>query len=159
VDDIRIAAAIHDVGKLGIPDSIVLKPGKLAAQEFEVMKTHTEIGARIMERSNFEVVKVAREIALYHHERWDSSGYPQGLGGEAIPESARIVAVADVYDSLISDRVYRPAFPENKALAMIKEEKGRHFDPRILECFLDSLSEIHRIRQEVEEEGFLKDLW
>ena len=159
VDNIRIAAPIHDVGKLGIPDSIVLKPGKLTPEEFEVMKKHTEIGARILDGSNFDVVKVAREIALSHHERWDGSGYPQGLGGEAIPESARIVAVADVYDSLVSDRVYRPAFPENEALAMIEKEKGRHFDPKILECFFDSLSEIRRIKQEVDEQQFVEDLW
>jgi putative two-component system response regulator len=159
VDDIRIAAAVHDVGKLGIPDSIVLKPGKLTAEEFEIMKKHAEIGAHIMEQSNFKVVEVSREIALCHHERWDGSGYPQGLRGEAIPDSARVVAVADVYDSLISDRVYRPAFPENKALAMIKEEKGGHFDPRIVECFFDCLLEIQHIRQEVEEEAFWGDLW
>jgi len=159
VDNIRIAAPIHDVGKLGIPDSIVLKPGKLTPEEFEVMKKHTEIGARIMEGSNFEVVKVAREIALSHHEKWDGSGYPQGLGGQAIPECARIVAVVDVYDSLISDRVYRPAFQENQALAMMEEEKGKYFDPKILECFFDALQEIQRIRKEVEEEGILEDLW
>ena len=159
VDNIRIAAPIHDVGKLGIPDSIVLKPGKLTPEEFEVMKKHAEIGARILDGSNFDVVKVAREIALSHHERWDGSGYPHGLGGEAIPESARIVAVADVYDSLVSDRVYRPAFPENEALAMIEEEKGRHFDPKILECFFDSLSEIKHIQEEVDEQQSVEDLW
>ncbi len=159
VDNMRLAAPIHDVGKLGIPESILLKPGKLTPEEFEVMKKHTEIGAAIMDGSNFEAIKFAREIALSHHERWDGSGYPQGLAGKAIPESARIVAVVDVYDSLISDRVYRPAFPENEALAMIEEEKGRHFDPKILECFFDSLSEIQSIRREVEEEGFLPSLW
>src|SRR5208283_3888580 len=159
VSDIRLAAAMHDVGKIGIPDSILLKPGKLTPEEFEVMKKHTTIGARILHGSNFEVVKVAREIALSHHERWDASGYPHGLGGEAIPESARIVAVVDVYDSLVSDRVYRPAFPENEALAMIKEEKGRHFDPKILECFFDSLSEIRRIREVWNEQEFVEDPW
>ncbi len=159
VDDIRIAAPIHDVGKIGIPDSILLKPGKLTSVEFEIVKKHTEIGAGIMKGSNFEVLKTAGEIALSHHEKWDGSGYPHGLAGEAIPESARIVAVADVYDSLISDRVYRPAFPEAEALSVMKECNGSHFDPKILECFFDSLSKIRRIRQEVEEEGFLADLW
>ncbi len=159
VDNIRIAAPIHDVGKIGIPESILLKPGKLTSEEFEVAKKHTEIGARIMQGSNLEVLEVAREIAMSHHEKWDGSGYPQGLAGEAIPESARIVAVADVYDSLISERVYRPALPEAEALSIMKEGKGSHFDPKILECFFDSLSEIRRIRQEVEEEGFLVDLW
>ena len=159
VDNIRIAAPIHDVGKIAIPENIVLKPGKLTAEEFEVMKTHTEIGARIMEGSGFEVVQSAREIALSHHERWDGSGYPQGLREAAIPESARIVAVADVYDSLISDRVYRPAFSEDEALAMIKKEKEKHFDPNILECFFDSLLEMQRIRQEVNAAEFLENLW
>jgi putative two-component system response regulator len=159
VDIIRIAAPIHDLGKIGIPESIVLKPGKLTPEEFEVMKKHTEIGARIMEGSDFEVIRVASEIALSHHEKWDGTGYPRGLAREAIPETARVVAVADVYDSLVSDRVYRPAFPEKEALIMIKEEQGKHFDPRILECFFDSLSDIGRVRQEMDEARLLPALW
>jgi putative two-component system response regulator len=149
VNYIQLAAAMHDVGKIGIPDTILLKPGKLTREEFEVIKTHTTIGAAILDESDVSLIQMAREIALSHHEKWDGSGYPQGLIEEATPESARIVGVVDVYDAMASDRVYRPALPENEALSLMKIAKGESFDPRILDCFLDLLTEIRRIREEV----------
>ena len=152
VSDIRLAAAMHDVGKIGIPDSILLKPGKLTPEEFEMMKKHTTIGAQLLGSSNIPLLHMAKEIALSHHEKWDGSGYPDGLIAEAIPESGRIVALADVYDALVMDRVYRPAFPEPEALAMMTSNKGTYFDPRIFDRFMDLLPEIRRIRLEVQDE-------
>jgi putative two-component system response regulator len=152
VSDIRLAAAMHDVGKIGIPDSILLKPGKLTSEEFEVMKKHTTIGAQLLGSSNIPLLHMAKEIALSHHEKWDGSGYPDGLVGEAIPDSGRIVALADVYDALVMDRVYRPAFPEPEALAMMTSNKGTYFDPRMFDRFMDLLPEIRRIRLEVQDE-------
>ena len=149
VNYIQLAAAMHDVGKIGIPDTILLKPGKLTREEFEVIKTHTTIGAAILDESDVSLIQMAREIALSHHEKWDGSGYPQGLIEEATPESARIVGVVDVYDAMASDRVYRPALPEDEALSLMKIGKGESFDPRLLECFLDLFTEIRRIREEV----------
>ena len=146
---LRLSAPMHDVGKIGVPDSILLKPGKLTGDEFDVMKTHTTIGARILEGSNVPVLNTSRDIALRHHERWDGSGYPDGIEGEDIPEAARIVAVVDVYDALVNNRVYRPAFLEEKALAIMSEEKGEHFDPEIFEAFLDVLPVIRDILGEV----------
>lgn len=137
VDDIRVAAIMHDIGKIGIADGILLKPDSLTPEEFEVVKKHTEIGASILDHSEIPLLQMAEEIALCHHEKWDGSGYPQGLAGEEIPESARIVAVVDVYDALTHARVYRPAFPEEEALAMMREEREKHFDPRILDCFIE----------------------
>jgi putative two-component system response regulator len=151
VEDIRVAAPMHDVGKLGIPDRILQKPGKLTPEEFEVMKTHTLIGGRILDDPDIPLLRIAKEIALSHHEKWDGSGYPCGLAGEVIPEAGRIVAVVDVYDALVSDRVYRPALLEDEALSLMKIGKGKHFDPKILDCFLDLLPEIRRIREEVKE--------
>jgi putative two-component system response regulator len=149
VDDIRLAAPMHDVGKLAIPDRILQKPGKLTPEEFEVMKTHTLIGGRILDNPDIPLLRIAKEIALSHHEKWDGSGYPCGLAGEVIPEAGRIVAVVDVYDALVYARVYRPAVPEDQVLSLIAEGKGKHFDPKILECFFDLLPEIRRIRSEI----------
>ena len=142
------SAPLHDIGKVGVPDSILLKPGKLTEAEFEVMKTHTTLGrdailqaevALIAGDDNFDsessFLQLAREIAYSHQEKWDGSGYPEGLAGEAIPLSARLMAVADVYDALISKRVYKPAFPHEKAVQIILEGKGAHFDPAIVEAF------------------------
>jgi len=151
VDDIRLAASMHDVGKIGIPDRILQKPGKLTHEECEVMKTHTEIGARILASPDIPLLQLAEEIALSHHERWDGKGYPRAISGEAIPESGRIVAVVDVYDALVYDRVYRPAVPEDEVLAMMAEQRGEHFDPRIFDCFVTLLPEIRRIRQEIQD--------
>ena len=152
VSDIRLAAAMHDVGKIGIPDSILLKPGKLTPEEFEMMKKHTTIGGQLLGSSNICLLHMAKEIALSHHEKWDGSGYPDGLAGEAIPESGRIVALADVYDALVMDRVYRPAIPEPEALAMMTSNRGTHFDPRIFDRFVALLPEIRHIKQEVQDE-------
>ncbi len=147
VDKIRIAAPMHDVGKIGIADSILLKPGKLTAEEFETIKTHSQIGAGILGGSDIPLLQLASEIAQSHHEKWDGSGYPLGLEGEEIPESARIVAIADVYDALSYDRVYRPAFPEVKVLSIMNEGNGSHFDPRIFKAFLELLPEFRRIQK------------
>ncbi len=152
VTDIRLAGAMHDVGKIGISDSILLKPGKLTPEEFEVMKKHTTIGAQLLGGSNIPLLHMAKEIALSHHEKWDGSGYPNGLAAEAIPESGRIVALADVYDALVMDRVYRPAIPEPEALDMMTSNRGAHFDPKIFDRFMALLPEIRRIRQEVQDE-------
>jgi len=151
VRDIRLAAPMHDVGKIGIPDTILLKPGRLTREEFDVIKTHTTIGAAILDGSDVPLLQMAREIALSHHEQWDGSGYPQGLIEEATPESARIVSVVDAYDAMLNDRVYRPALPEDEALSLMKIGKGKHFDPKILDCFLELLTEIRRIREDAKE--------
>ena len=151
VADIAIAAAMHDVGKIRIDETIMRKPGKLSPEEFEIMKRHTELGADILADSNHSMLQMARDIALYHHEKYDGSGYPHGLSGDDIPEHARIVAIADVYDSITHDRIYRPALSEEEAVSIMNLENGKHFDPRLLECFLRSLPELRRIRSEVKE--------
>ena len=133
---IRRAAPLHDVGKIGIPDAILMKPGPLSSAEFEVMKTHTTIGGRILSGSSFEVLQVARTIALSHHERWDGDGYTPGLAGEAIPLVGRIVAVADVFDSLCHERPYKPARPAREAIDIISHSSGTAFDPTVADAFL-----------------------
>jgi len=148
-DDIRVAATMHDIGKIGVADAILLKPGKLAPEEFEVMKTHTEIGARILDGSDIPLLNMAKDIALSHHEKWDGSGYPAGLAGDAIPQCARIVAVVDIYDALVHKRVYRDALPEQEALAVMSEESESRFDPEIYGCFLSILPEVRRIRRQI----------
>ncbi len=136
VDLIRLAAPMHDVGKIGIPDSVLRKPGPLTPEERQVMETHTTIGADMLAGSESPVLRKAREIALSHHERWDGQGYPQGLKGEDIPLSARIVAVADVYDALTQNRVYRKAMSEERVVKILKESRGTHFDPRLVDLAL-----------------------
>ena len=147
-EDIRLSAPMHDVGKIGIPDAILRKPGPLTPEEFRIMQTHTVIGARILAGSDSPMLKMAEEIALNHHEQWAGGGYPAGLEGYAIPESARIAAIADVYDALTHDRVYRPAMPEEKALTILQQGAGRHFDPQLLALFFLKLPEISRVCQE-----------
>jgi putative two-component system response regulator len=149
VEEIRLAAPMHDIGKIGVADAILKKPGKLTAEEFNQIKEHTTIGASILEGSQIVLLNLARDIALHHHEKWNGSGYPLGLHGENIPLCARIVAICDVYDALVSDRVYRPALPEDKALAIMKEGRGTHFDPQILDLFLNQLPQIHSIREKI----------
>ena len=136
---LRIAAPMHDVGKIGIPDQILLKPGQLTDQERREMKRHTEIGYELLSNSNSELLSMAAVIALTHHERFDGAGYPQGLAGEEIPLEGRIVAVADVFDALISDRVYRPAFPLDKAVETMVEGRGTQFDPAIVDVLLENV--------------------
>ena len=147
ISDVEMSAPLHDVGKINIPDAILNKPGKLTDEEFEIMKTHTTVGKKIMERAISTVqgenyLKEARNMAAYHHEKWDGSGYPDGLYGEVIPLSARVMAVADVFDALSSKRVYKPAMPMEKALAILNEGSGTHFDPKCIEVFMDSLDEV-----------------
>jgi putative two-component system response regulator len=133
---IRIAAALHDVGKIGIPDSILLKPSGLTAEEFEFIKTHTTIGARILGESEFPILKMASEIALAHHEHWDGRGYPSGLEGEAIPITGRIVAVADAFDAMTHARPYKDALSVRHAIDEIRRCSGTQFDPQIVTAFL-----------------------
>ncbi len=137
VDQIRLAAPMHDVGKIGIPDSVLRKPGALTPEERRVMETHTTIGADLLAGSESPVLRKACEIALCHHERWDGEGYPQGLSGHDIPLAARIVAVADVYDALTQDRVYRAAMPEEQVLQILRDGSGTHFDPRLVDLAID----------------------
>lgn len=140
------ASPMHDIGKIGIPDSILLKPGKLDAAEFEIMKTHAAIGAEILSGDNSELLTLARTIALTHHEKWDGSGYPNGLKGKDIPLPGRIVAVADVFDALTSARPYKKAWPVEEAVTFMKEQTGRHFDPMVIDHFLERLPDIVAIR-------------
>ncbi len=139
IDSIARASALHDVGKIGIPDAILLKPGRLTAEEFEIMKTHTTIGCQILEKFRRnevdEFYQHCYDICRHHHERWDGNGYPDRLAGEAIPISAQVVAVADVYDALVSKRVYKEAFATSKAHDMIMGGECGQFSPDVLECF------------------------
>jgi len=143
IDLLFKSAPLHDVGKVGVPDRILLKPGKLDSDEFELMKLHTVYGRdAIISLENYlggsnDFLRFAREIAYSHQEKWDGSGYPQGLKGDDIPIAARLMAVADVYDALISRRVYKPAFSHETAVGIMKEGRGTHFDPDILDAFLD----------------------
>jgi len=145
VQDILYAAPMHDVGKIGIPDRVLQKPGKLTAEEFEVMKGHTLIGKKILTDSKDRVLQLASRIAESHHEKWDGSGYPHGLSGERIPLYGRIVALADAFDALTTERPYKKAFSIEKACRIIREEKGRQFDPRLVDIFLANLEEVRAI--------------
>lgn len=136
------ASPMHDIGKIGIRDAILLKPGKLTPEEFEIMKTHVTIGADMLDGDGSELLKLARTIALAHHEKWDGSGYPNGLAREDIPLAGRIVAVADVFDALTSSRPYKKAWPVDEAVAFVKENAGKHFDPEVVTHFLLRLPEI-----------------
>ena len=150
MSDVVRSAPLHDVGKINIPDKILNKPARLTDEEYEIMKTHTTAGKKIMENAISTVegesyLKEARNMAAYHHERWDGKGYPEGLHGEVIPLAARIMAVADVFDALTSPRVYKPAFPLEKALEILEEGKGTQFDPKCVEVFFDELPEVRYI--------------
>jgi putative two-component system response regulator len=136
VEQIRRAAPLHDVGKIGVPDALLGKPGALTAEEFEVVKRHTTIGAAILSGRGFPLLEIAEQIAVAHHERWDGSGYPNGLKRDWIPLPGRIVAVADVFDALTHRRPYKPAWPRERAIAEIRSQSGRQFDPRAVEAFL-----------------------
>ena len=137
---IRRAAPLHDVGKIGIPDSILLKLGKLTPDEFALVRTHTTIGARILSGSRFPILRLAEEIAFNHHERWDGEGYA-GIAGEAIPLAGRIVAVADVFDALTQQRPYKAAWPVGEAIAEIERQRGRQFDPTLTDAFLQVIEQ------------------
>ncbi|WP_075187745.1 HD-GYP domain-containing protein [Teredinibacter haidensis] len=149
VDQIRMAAPMHDIGKIGIPDAVLQKPGRLTAEEFEVMKTHAAIGAQMLSGTNIPMMNMAAEIARCHHERWDGAGYPEGLKASDIPEGARITTIADVYDALSHERVYKAAYDESTTLTIMSEMAGHHIDPDIYKVFLGLLPEIRRIKNEV----------
>ena len=146
-DDLLNAAPMHDIGKIGIADSIMLKPGKLTDEEFAIMKRHPEIGAEILGESDVQLLRLARSVALHHHEKWDGSGYPFGLKGNSIPVEARIVALADVFDALTSERPYKKAWTVEAAMEYVEEQSGRHFDPRLVELFRAALPEILSIKE------------
>ena len=152
VEVIRNASPMHDVGKIGIPDAVLLNPRKLDAEEWEVMKKHTTIGARILHGSPSPVLQAGEVIALTHHERWDGSGYPAGLSGEGIPLAGRICAVADVFDALSSNRHYRDALPNDTVWEMLQAERGRHFDPAVLDTFLESREQVEGIQRRAQGE-------
>jgi putative two-component system response regulator len=146
-EQLRMAAPMHDVGKIGIPDAILQKPGKLTEQEFERMKQHTTIGSQMLAGSSSAVLQLAEKVALSHHERWDGKGYPLGLAGEAIPEAARILSIVDVYDALSHDRVYRPAMPESEVLRLLQEGQGSQFDPTLLALFFSVFDDMRAIAE------------
>lgn len=144
-DLLELAAAMHDTGKIGVPDAVLKKPGKLDADEWEIMKSHCQIGFSILSKSKGELFQRAAEIALNHHEKWDGSGYPQGISGESIPQNARIVAIADVFDALTMKRPYKEPWPIEDAFLEIEKNSGAHFDPALVDSFLSMRDEIKAI--------------
>lgn len=150
------SSPLHDIGKVGIPDGILLKKGPLTPEEFEIMKRHAQYGSEVIAKAetalkveeNLSFLRIAREITISHHERWDGKGYPRGLSGEAIPLSGRIMALADVYDALISKRVYKPALPHGEVLRIMAEGRGSHFDPLLFDAFREVSGDFLRIAEE-----------
>jgi response regulator RpfG family c-di-GMP phosphodiesterase len=150
-DVLRIAAMLHDVGKIGIPDVILKKPARLDEEEYEIMKTHTNLGGDLFINLFNEVDEMSRDVAVCHHERWDGKGYPKGLAGEDIPLAGRIVAIADVYDALMSKRVYKSAWSEDDVLKYLREQAGTQFDPELIEVFISVYDIIKAIRNRYSE--------
>ncbi|WED21142.1 two-component system response regulator [Vibrio sp. JC009] len=148
IDLLYNAAPMHDIGKIGIPDGVLLKPGKLDADEWATMQKHAEYGAEIIGEHASPLLHMAREVALYHHEKWNGKGYPYGLSGEAIPLTARIIAIADVFDALTSERPYKKAWSVEDALNLIQEEAGEHFDPSLVPLFIECVPDIIEIMQQ-----------
>jgi cyclic di-GMP phosphodiesterase len=146
VTTMRQAAPMHDVGKLGVPDRILLKPGKLDEDEWTIMRSHATVGARILSGSSSPVIQMGERIALTHHERWDGTGYPNGLAGEEIPYAGRICAVVDVFDALTMDRPYRRALEQSLVLDMMQSDAGKHFDPGVLDTFVAAVPRIAEVR-------------
>ena len=146
-ETILYATPTHDIGKIGISDTILLKSGQLDPEERKIIETHAAIGGKILGEQKSEVLAMARNVALYHHEKWDGSGYPHGLKGEDIPIEARIAAICDVFDALTSPRPYKEAWPLEKAVGLIQEQAGRHFDPQLVEVFLGILTDIVALRE------------
>ena len=146
-DDLLHAAPMHDIGKIGIADSIMLKPGKLTDEEFEIMKTHPQIGAEIIGEVDSELLRLAKSVALTHHEKWNGTGYPHGLQGEQIPLEGRIVALADVFDALTSKRPYKEAWSVDKTMDYIQAQSGVHFDPVLVRLFAENLPKIIEIKE------------
>lgn len=149
IDTIYYAAPMHDIGKIGIPDRILLKPGRLDDDEFDIIKTHTQIGARLLSRSKSKILQMAEEIAFSHHEKFNGKGYPQQLSGADIPISGRIVAIADTFDAITSKRPYKDPYPPEVALAILQKERGGHFDPDVLDIFVANFAKILEIRGEI----------
>lgn len=145
VQRIRLAAPLHDIGKIGVPDEILLKPGRFEPEEFERMKTHTLIGADMLADSSFDILMLAGVIARSHHEKWDGTGYPQGLRGDEIPLEARIVALADFYDALTHERPYKRAWSHEETMEEIERQRGKHFDPRVVDAMLDAFEGTDRV--------------
>jgi putative two-component system response regulator len=152
VELILHASRMHDVGKIAVPEAILRKPSELDSHEWKVMRQHSAIGSRILENSSSQILQAGRVIALHHHERWDGAGYPSGLSGSDIPLWGRICAVADVFDAVTSERPYKPAFPNEEALQLLKDGKGKHFDPRVVDVFFECLDEILRIQEKFKDE-------
>ncbi|WP_394236517.1 response regulator [Pseudomonas anguilliseptica] len=152
-EELLNAAPMHDVGKIGIPDAVLRKPGKLDEQEWAVMRQHVEIGARIIGEHASGLLRTAQRIALSHHEKWDGTGYPNGLSGEDIPLEGRIVAIADVFDALTSVRPYKTAWSVEEAVGLLREESGKHFDPQLVELFIQQLPAILEIKERWAEQG------
>jgi len=149
VNTIHYAAPMHDIGKIGIPDKILLKPGKLTQIEFETIKTHAQIGARLLSRSKSKILQMAQEIALTHHEKFNGKGYPNQLKGADIPISGRIVAIADTFDALTSKRPYKEPYPKEITLNILQKERGEQFDPAILDIFINNFNEFFEIRGKI----------
>jgi putative two-component system response regulator len=147
VELILHASRMHDVGKIAVPEAILRKPSSLDPHEWTVMRQHSTIGSRILDNSSSEILQAGRVIALHHHERWDGAGYPNGLAGSDIPLRGRICAVADVFDAVTSERPYKPAFPNEEALQLLREGRGKHFDPRVVDVFFECLEEILAIQE------------
>ena len=149
---LKRASPLHDIGKIGIPDAILHKPGKLEPEEWSVMKQHAQIGYDMLRGSDIPMFQVGALIALNHHEKWDGSGYPQGLKGKKIPLEGRITALVDVFDALGSDRCYKKAWPLDKILQLIEQERGRHFDPSLVSLMLENLDDFLAIRDQYKDE-------
>lgn len=158
IEDLMNASVLHDIGKIAVPDAILMKPGRLTEEEFETIKRHTVLGSEILLAADNQFRKrvgkqsyltLAQSIAKSHHEKWDGSGYPHGLAGDDIPLSARIVALCDVYDAVTSDRVYKKAWPHDQAVDYIEQESGRHFDPILVETFLKVAPEFEKVKQAI----------
>lgn len=152
VDTLKNASPMHDLGKIAIPDAVLNKPGRFDEAERRIMDTHTELGYNILKSSERTLLKAAAIVAHQHHEKWDGSGYPKGLKGEEIHIYGRITAVADVFDALGSDRVYKKAWPDEKVFKLFKEERGRHFDPQLIDLFLENQDSFLAIRDQFQDE-------
>ena len=153
VEILRIASSMHDVGKIGIPDAILLKPGELTLEEKKIMKQHTVIGSHILSGSQSELLQVGEMIAFSHHEKWDGSGYPRGLSETDIPLFGRICALVDVFDALTNERPYKKAFSNDQAIELIRAGRGRYFDPKIFDLFIEHLDDVVSIQQELREKS------
>ena len=152
IEEVKRASPLHDIGKVGIPDAVLNKPAKLDQKEWEIMKSHTQLGHDMLAGSSIALFEIGARIAANHHEKWDGSGYPCGIRGEEIPIEGRVVALADVVDALGSDRCYKKAWPLDKILTLLKEEKGKHFDPALVDLMLDNMDRFIEIRDAYKDE-------